>query len=79
MAGKNIALSGAVVKLLDDAKRKGESYSDVVLRLARGPRPMGETLEFLKSLEPVEDDSLDKIVHEIRQASRNAKPRRARF
>ena len=79
MAGKNIALSGEVVKLLDEAKRKGESYSDVVLRLVRGPRPWKETLERLDALGPVEDDSLDKIIDEMRRVNRSQKPRRARF
>ena len=70
MAGKNVALSGPAIKLLDDAKRKGESYSDVVLRLGRGPRPWKETLDRLEALGPVQDDGLERLFEEVRLINR---------
>jgi predicted CopG family antitoxin len=77
MPGKNVALRKEVVEVLDREKRPGESYSDVVLRLARGGRPLLSVVEALESLSPVEDDQLTQRVREIRRAAREEKPRRA--
>jgi predicted CopG family antitoxin len=77
MPGKNVALRKEVVDLLDREKRSGESYSDIVLRLARGGRPLLSVVEALEALPPVEDDQLTRHVQQVRRAARRDKPRRA--
>lgn len=79
MSGKNVALRKEVIETLDLEKRSDESYSDVILRLARGGRPLLTVLEALERLAPVADDELTRRVREIRRTSRQDRPRRARL
>ncbi len=76
MPGKNVALRREAVNLLDGEKRPGESYSDVVLRLAGRPRSLLELADFLESLPPIEDDTLDRRIHQMRLRERRLRPRR---
>lgn len=78
MAGKNVALREEVVDLLDREKHEGESYSDVILRLAKG-RSLTSVVEALERRGFVEDDSLTRRVQEIRRAQRVEPRRRPRL
>lgn len=77
MPGKNVALRREAVELLDREKRPGESYSDVVLRLAKGQSPMLDLVESLRRFPPVKDDELDRRIHAWRRRERSRPPRRA--
>lgn len=74
-----MALRAEAIEALERARREGESYSDVVVRLAGQKRPMAETIEALKAMEPVESDDLDRILQEIRRDGRKERPRGAKF
>ncbi len=76
MPGKNVALRREAVDLLDREKRPGESYSDVVLRLAKGRSPILDLVESLRRFPPVKDDDLDRRVHAMRRRERAKPPRR---
>ena len=79
MAGKNVALRSEVIELLDQAKGPGESYSDVVLRLAGPPRSLAWLADEITRLGPVDDDDLDRTLKAIRRDGRRRKPRGARL
>lgn len=79
MPGKNVALRSEVIEKLDREKLRGESYSDVIMRLTSGRRPMREVVEALERMGPVKDDGLTRRVQEIRRASRKDKHREAKF
>lgn len=66
MSSKNVALRAEVVEILDRAKRPGESYSDVILRLAPRRRPFEEILEELRREGEIGNDELDRRLREIR-------------
>jgi len=75
--GKNVALRREAVDLLDREKRPGESYSDVVLRLAKGRSPLLDLVESLRRLPPVKDHDLDRRIRALRRKERSRPPRRA--
>jgi len=77
--GKNVALRAEAIEALERARREGESYSDVVVRLAGARRPMADTIEALRRMEPVESDELDRLVQEIRRDGRKERPRGAKL
>ena len=74
-----MALRAEVIDLLDREKRPNESYSDVIVRLAKPPRSLLSLVEFIEGLPPVEDDELTRRVVQIRKRSRRDRPRRAVF
>jgi predicted CopG family antitoxin len=74
--GKNVALSREAIGMLDREKRPGESYSDVVLRLARQPRPLSALVDALEALGPEPDDALGDRIREMRARERRQIPRR---
>ena len=74
MAAKNVALRSEAIKILDREKRSGESYSDVIVRLAAKKRSLGEALEELSHM-PVEDSpDFERRLVEIRR--HNNRPRK---
>ena len=76
MPGKNVALRREVVDLLDREKAHGESYSDVVLRLAARPRTLESLVAALEQLPPVRDDELTRRLAAIRRSGRKDYPGR---
>jgi len=79
MRGKNVALRSEAIESLERARREGESYSDVVLRLAGTRRPLGEVVAALEAMGPVEDDEFTRIVKEIRRTHRQERRRQVDF
>ncbi len=54
MGHKTITISDEAYKALSHLKRDKESFTDVILRLARG-RAEGTLLDYVRSLEPDEE------------------------
>lgn len=79
LKGKNVALRAEAIEALERARREGESYSDVVVRLAGQRRPLSEVVDKLRAMDPVESDELDRLVREIREDNRKERRRPVRF
>lgn len=76
MAVKNVALAEDAYKLLASHKRPGESFSDVVRRLAGRPNPV----DYIGAWADLSDKDVAKMKRDIKQwrKSSDAKLRRKR-
>lgn len=76
MAVKNVALAEDAYKLLASHKRPGESFSDVVRRLAGRPNPV----DYIGAWADIPDKDIAKMKRDIKQwrKSSDAKLRRKR-
>lgn len=73
MMARNIAISDPAYERLLRLKRKGESFSDVVLRIAPSRPSIGEVLRKIREMGPVDmDDVLKDISRQRKERERRA-------
>lgn len=67
MATKNISLTQDAYERLKACKREGESFSDVVNRLTRASRSLGDGVGALPGLGAVVEDTREEFESEMEQ------------
>lgn len=67
MSSKNVALRDEALRILESAKKPGDSYSDAVVRLSQRRRSFDEVLETIRQRGEIGDDSFDRRLQAIRK------------